>query len=170
MNALRCAAAFAAIAFAVVAASPRAMAGPPSAVFSFTVNSSGNIDFPVSDLTTPLLAGSQSYSYTMKVRTSASTGYVQLNAPTMTGTAGNSIPFGAFHAVCTAQSDSAGMFGSLGTVQLAASAVNCASLAPSTTSTITFTVTLYLDDTPDATAFTADTYANGTMTLTVNMP
>jgi hypothetical protein len=135
---------------------------------SFTTSSSGNIAFTVPDLTNVALPGSQSYAYVLSIRTSPLPGSV--TAPIINGTGGNKIPQSAFQAQCTATSDPGGLFTSSGMVRLSASAVTCATVAANGNNTINFTVTLYLDCTPDASSFTADTYTNASMSVTANAP
>ncbi len=139
-------------------------------IFSFTTSSSGNITFSVPDLSNVALPGSQSYAYALSIRTSPLQGSVTITAPLITGTAGNTIPQAAFQAQCTATSDPGGIFTSSGMVRLSASAVTCGTVTANSNNTINFTVTLYLDCTPDASSFTADTYANASMSVTANAP
>jgi hypothetical protein len=137
---------------------------------SFTTSSSGAISFAVPSLVNPAQPGSQTYNYTLSIRTSPLPGSVTVTAPTITGTAGNSVPKTAFLASCSATSDPGGIFTSSGMVRLSGSAVTCATIAASSNNTVHFTLTLYLDDTPDASSFTADTYASGTLSITANAP
>jgi hypothetical protein len=139
-------------------------------IFSFTTSSSGNITFAVPSLANAALPGSQSYAYALQIRTSPLQGSVTITAPLITGTGGNTIPQSAFQAQCTATSDPGGLFTSSGLVRLSASAVTCGTVAANGNNTINFTVTLYLDCTPDASSFTADTYANANMSVTANAP
>ena len=160
--------------FAAAAALVAACALPASAasskIFSFAATSSGNITFAVPDLANPLLAGSQAYGFSLNFRTSPTPGTIAVTAPAILGTSGNSIAAGAFHALCGATSDPSGLFTSSGTVQLSGSAVTCGTLAANGSETLTFNVTLYLDDTTDGTCFTADTYTSAPLTVTVNLP
>jgi hypothetical protein len=137
---------------------------------SFTTSSSGSIAFTVPDLTNVALPGSQSYAYVLSIRTSPLPGSVTITAPIISGTTGNKIPQAAFQAKCTATSDPGGLFTSSGMVRLSASAVTCGTVAANGNNTINFTVTLYLDCTPDASSFTADTYTNASMSVTANAP
>lgn len=137
---------------------------------SFTTSSSGPIAFSVPSLANPAQPGSQTYAYTLSIRTSPLPGSVTVTAPAITGTAGNTIPASAFQASCVATSDIGGIFTSSGMVRLSGSAVNCATIAANSNNTVNFTLTLYLDDTPDASSFTADTYASGTLSVTANAP
>ncbi len=139
-------------------------------IFSFTTSSSGNIAFTVPNLSSVALAGSQSYAYALSIRTSPLQGSVTITAPLINGTGGNSIPQSAFQAQCTATSDPGGLFTSSGLVRLSASAVTCGTVAANGNNTINFDVTLYLDCTPDAASFTADTYASANMSVTANAP
>ena len=139
-------------------------------ITSFTTSSSGNIAFTVPSLANVALPGSQSYAYVLKIRTSALPGSVTITAPLITGTGGNTIPQSAFQAKCTATSDPGAIFTSSGMVRLSASAVTCGTVAANSNNTVNFTVTLYLDCTPDASSFTADTYANASMSVTANAP
>ncbi|MEA2664210.1 MAG: hypothetical protein QOI11_1154 [Candidatus Eremiobacteraeota bacterium] len=137
---------------------------------SFTTGSSGSIAFVVPSLVNPAQPGSRTYAYTLSIRTSPLPGSVTVSAPAITGTAGNSVPKAAFLASCSATSDPGGIFSSSGMVRLGAAAVTCATIAANANDTVNFTLTLYLDDTPDASSFTADTYASGTLSITANAP
>lgn len=137
---------------------------------SFAPTSTGAINFVVHDISTLQQTGSQSYSFTLDGRTGDLPGTITVTAPSIVGTGGNTIPAGAFSASCTATSDPLGWFSSTGTVRLGTSPVTCANLALRVQEVLQFQVTVFLDDTPDATAFTADTYATGTMSVTVNVP
>jgi len=139
-------------------------------IFSFTTSSSGNIAFTVPNLSNAALPGSQSYAYTLQIRTSPLQGSVTVTAPLITGTGGNTIPQSAFLAQCTATSDPGALFTSSGMVRLSASAVTCATIAANGNNTINFNVTLYLDCTPDASSFTADTYGTAAASVTANAP
>jgi hypothetical protein len=139
-------------------------------ITSFTTSSSGNIAFTVPNLTNAALPGSQPYAYTLQIRTSPLQGSVTITAPLITGTGGNTIPQSAFLAQCTATSDPGALFTSSGMVRLSSSAVTCGTVAANGNNTIQFNVTLYLDCTPDASSFTSDTYAGGTMSVTANAP
>ncbi len=81
-------------------------------------------------------------------------------------------PKTAFYALCSASSDPSGIFSSNGTVQLSASAVTCATIASnSKNKTVTFSVSLFLDDTADATAFPGDpAYTAANLSVTANAP
>jgi hypothetical protein len=139
-------------------------------IFSFTTSSSGNIAFTVPNLSSVALAGSQSYAYALSIRTSPLQGSVTITAPLINGTAGNKISQSAFQAQCTATSDPGGIFTSSGLVRLSASAVTCGTVAANSNNAVNFNVTLYLDCTPDASSFTADTYTNASMSVTANAP
>ena len=139
-------------------------------IFSFTTSSSGNIAFAVPGLSNAALPGSQSYAYALSIRTSGLQGTVTITAPIINGTGGNKIPQSAFQAQCTATSDPGAIFTSSGLVRLSASAVTCGTVAANGNNTINFNVTLYLDCTPDASSFTADTYTNANMSVTANAP
>ncbi|HEV2739118.1 MAG TPA: hypothetical protein VGU66_11115 [Candidatus Elarobacter sp.] len=139
-------------------------------IFSFTTSNSGNITFTVPGLSNVALPGSQSYAYALSIRTSPLQGTVTITAPLINGTAGNKIPQSAFQAQCTATSDPGGIFTSSGLVRLSASAVTCGTVAANSNNSINFDVTLYLDCTPDASSFTADTYTNALMSITANAP
>jgi hypothetical protein len=156
------------IAMAACAAVPAQAAS--GKINSFTTTSSGSITFAVPDLTNSALPGSQSYAYTLSIRTSGLPGSVTITAPLITGTGGNTIPQSAFQAKCTATSDPGALFTSSGMVRLSASAVTCGTVAANGNNTIKFDVTLYLDCTPDASAFTADTYGSASMSVTANAP
>jgi hypothetical protein len=141
-----------------------------SQINAFSATSSGSIAFTVNGLSSPLLAGSQSYGFSLNFRSSPTPGTISVTAPSIVGTGGNSIRAGAFHALCSATSDSSGLFTSSGTVQLSSSAVTCGTIAANGQETLAFRVTLYLDDTTDATCFTADTYTAASLVVTVNLP
>ena len=139
-------------------------------IVSFTPTSSGSIAFTVSDLTKPALPGSQGYGFSVQLITAISPGTLTLTAPTIAGTGANSISRSAFSASCVATSDPNALFTSAGTVRLGASAVTCGTFAANATGTVKFTVNLFLDDTADSTAFSADTYSAGSLAVTVNAP
>jgi hypothetical protein len=164
----RSATALAAVLAMMMCASPALAAS--GKINSFTTSSSGGIAFTVPDLTNVALPGSQSYAYALSIRTSPLQGSVTITAPIINGTAGNKIPQAAFQAKCTATSDPGGIFTSSGMVRLSASAVTCGTVAANSNNAISFTVTLYLDCTPDASSFTADTYTNASMSVTANAP
>ncbi|MEA2720057.1 MAG: hypothetical protein QOJ39_1921 [Candidatus Eremiobacteraeota bacterium] len=156
--------------FAVAAAAPRP-ADAAGFISSFTKTSTGSITYAVNDISDPQLAGSQSYGFALTASTSSTHGSVTLTAPAIQGTSTNKIPPAAFSAICTATSDTNGIFTSLGLVRLGASAVSCGQLATFANGTVRFTVTLYLDDTAaSASAFTADTYASSSLTVVANAP
>jgi len=161
---------------ALLAAAALVLVRPPDAeaaagkIFSFTTGNSGAIAFTVPSLANAAQPGSQTYAYALSIRTSPLPGSVTVTAPTITGTAGNSIPKTAFQASCTVTSDPGGIFTSSGMVRLSAGAVTCGTISANANNTVNFTLTLYLDDTPDASSFTADTYAGGTLTMTANAP
>lgn len=156
---------------AALAACLTAPAGAAAKINSFTQLCSGNISFTVVDISQPLMPGSQSCSFSLDISTNANQGSVTLTAPAITGSTG-SIPQGAFHAVCTATTNPGGIFTSSGTVQLSSTAVTCGTISSNQTNqTIVFSVTLYLDDTGDATAFPADpTYKAANLAVTANAP
>lgn len=139
---------------------------------SFTKLCSGSISFSVVDITQPQLPGSASCSFTLDVTTSANQGSITLTAPKITGSTGATIPQNAFYALCSASSDPSGIFSSNGTVQLSASAVTCATIASnSKNKTVTFSVSLFLDDTADATVFPGDpAYTAANLSVTANAP
>lgn len=139
-------------------------------ITSFTKTSAGSIAFVVPDLSSAAQPGSPAYGFALQVKTTALPGSITIAAPAITGTAGNSISKQAFFASCAATSDPGGIFTSSGMVRLGVAAVQCATIASNKNNTVNFTVTLYLDDTDDATAFTADTYASGTLAVTANAP
>lgn len=139
-------------------------------IFSFTTGNSGAISFAVPGLADPALPGSQTYAYALNIRTSPLPGSITVTAPTITGTAGNSVPAAAFLASCSATSDPGGIFSSSGMVRLSGTAVTCGTISANASNTVNFTLTLYLDDTDGASAFSADTYASGTLSITANAP
>ncbi len=149
---------------------PLGAAAAAGKIFSFTTGNSGAIAFTVPSLVSAAQPGSQSYAYALSIRTSGLPGSVTVSAPTITGTLGNSVPTSAFQAACSATSDPGGIFTSSGMVRLGAGPVTCATVAANANNTVNFTLTLYLDDTPDASSFTADTYASGTLSITANAP
>jgi len=129
------------------------------------------ISFTVAGLTNPQLPGSTTCAFKLKITTDANEGTVTLTAPAITGSTG-SIPAGAFYGNCTATTNPSGIFTSSGTVQLASTPVTCGTIAANTSNkTIDFTVTLYIDETPDATSFPGDpAYVNSNLAVTANAP
>ncbi len=153
-----------------VALRPLGAVAAPGKIFSFSTSSSGAIAFTVPNLSSAAQPGSQTYAYALSIRTSPTPGSVTVSAPAINGTAGNAIPQAAFLASCSATSDPGGIFTSSGTVRLGAAPVTCATIATNATNTVNFSLTLYLDDTPDASSFSADTYTNGLLSITANAP
>ncbi len=149
---------------------PLGAAAAAGKIFSFTTGNSGSIAFVVPSLVNPAQPGSQTYAYALDIRTSALPGSVTVSAPAINGTAGNTVPKTAFLASCTATSDPGGIFSSSGMVRLSTAAVTCGTISANANNTVNFTLTLYLDDTPDASSFSADTYASGSLTITANAP
>jgi hypothetical protein len=141
-------------------------------IHSFTKICTGSISFSVVDITHPQLPGSASCSFSLDITTSANQGSITLTAPKIIGSSGATISQSAFYALCSASSDPSGIFSSSGTVQLSASAVTCATIASnSNNKTVTFSVSLFLDDTADATAFPGDpAYASANLSVTANAP
>ncbi|HEX3550309.1 MAG TPA: hypothetical protein VHT53_08040 [Candidatus Elarobacter sp.] len=161
-----------AVAAALAAAAfPAAAFASTGTIWSFSSSGSSTLTFAVSDMAEPsMLPTSGAASFTLLATTSASTGTVTVQAPTVTGASGDTIAASAFTAKCTATSDSAGMFTSSGTVRLTSSAVTCGTLAANKTGQIAFTVTLTLDDTGDVHGFPADTFASGSLKVAANVP
>jgi hypothetical protein len=149
---------------------PLGAAAAAGKITTFTTAGSGAIAFVVPSLASAAQPGSKTYAYTLTIRTSPLPGSVTVTAPAINGTAGNTVPKTAFLASCTATSDPGGIFSSSGMVRLGAAAVTCGTVAANANNTVNFTLTLYLDDTPDASSFTADTYANGPLSITANAP
>jgi len=160
-----------AIAFIWLATFGRADAAA-AAIHSFTKLCAGSISFSVVDITQSQLPGSQSCSFSLDITTSPNQGSITITAPKITGSTGVTIPQTAFYALCSASSDPSGIFSSSGTVQLSASAVTCATIASKTTNkTVVFSVSLFLDDTSDATAFPADpAYTAANLSVTATAP
>ncbi len=160
-----------AVAFLSIAAFGRADAAAGK-ITTFTKLCSGSIDFSVVDITHSQLPGSQSCSFTLEITTSANQGSITLVAPKITGSTGATIPQTAFYALCSASSDPSGIFSSSGTVHLSSSAVTCATIASSEKNkTVTFSVSLFLDDTEDATAFPGDpAYVAANLSVTADAP
>jgi hypothetical protein len=170
-------AAFAAVVIAAVAlcAGPRPAAaqsqGSLGLIQSFTKTSTGSITFAVQNIAAPALAGSQAYGFSLTVQTGNLPGSITLTAPTVTGTAGNSIPRAAFSASCVATLDQSAIFTSLGVVRLGASPVSCGTISAQSGGQLNFNVTLYIDKMASAAgAFSADTYASGLLSVTANAP
>lgn len=141
-------------------------------IHSFTKLCTGSISFSVVDITHSQLPGSASCSFSLDITTSANQGTITVTAPKITGSSGATIPQNAFYALCSASSDPSGIFSSSGTVQLSASAVTCATIASRTANkTVTFSVSLFLDDTADTTAFPGDpAYVAANLSVTANAP
>ena len=150
----------------------RAQAATPK-IHSFTnlCGATTAISFTVTDDTQTRMPGSATCSFSLDITTGPNQGSVTLTAPSITGSTGV-IPGNAFWASCSATSDPSAIFTTLGTVQLGSSAVSCATIAANTNNkTVTFVVTLYLDDTPDATAFPGDpAYVSAKLAVTANAP
>ncbi|MGH7716678.1 MAG: hypothetical protein ACREML_11860, partial [Vulcanimicrobiaceae bacterium] len=139
---------------------------------SFTTICSGNISYDVTDDTHTRLPGSQSCTFSLNVTTDANQGAVTLTAPKIKSTDGAKISQNAFWATCSANSDPSGIFSSIGLVQLGTGAVTCATISShATNKTVSFSVTLYLDDTPDSSAFPGDpAYASANLKVTASAP
>lgn len=169
MSPVRTAAALLAVLFVgFLAARPADAAG---SISSFTKTSSGSITYTVGGITQPELAGSEAYGFSLIVQTGSTHGSVTLTAPAINGTSTNKIPAAAFSATCTATSDTNGIFTSLGTVRLSTTPVSCGQLSAFSSGTVRFVVALYLDETAaSASAFTADTYTSGSLSVIANAP
>lgn len=139
-------------------------------IISFTQLTAGGINYTVNGLTNNRLSGSQTIDFSLHIHTTALAGSVTLGAPPVTGTGGNSITKGAWWASCTVVSDPGGLFTSSGIVQLGAGNVTCATIASTSNNTVQFAVSLFLDETPDVTSFTSDTYSSGLLGVTANAP
>ena len=141
-------------------------------IHSFTKLCTAGISFTVVDITHSQLPGSASCSFSLDITTSANQGSITVTAPKITGSTGATISQNAFYALCSASSDPSGIFSSSGTVQLSASAVTCATIASNENNkTVVFSVSLFLDDTADATAFPGDpAYVAANLSVTVNAP
>jgi len=141
-------------------------------ITTFTKLCSGSINFSVVDITHTQLPGSQSCSFSLEITTSANEGSITLTAPKIIGSTGVTISQNAFYALCSASSDPSGIFSSSGTVQLGANPVTCATIASKQKNqTVTFSVSLFLDDTADATTFPGDpAYAGANLTVTADAP
>lgn len=140
-----------------------------SRIFAFTP-SSGTIDFSgltfgASQASTPILT-----TFTLNFRTSGTPGTITIMAPTINGTAGNSIPQSAFLAKCTRNSDPNGDFTTSGVVRLGAAPVTCGTVVPGISDTFTFDVTITIDGSADASSFTGDTYTPGSLIVTATLP
>lgn len=142
----------------------------PGFIFGFTNLTPGTMSFTVPDLTNNRLPASQTVDFQLTALVGTLGGNVTLSAPAITGTAGNSINPGAWYASCVASSDPGGLFTSLGMVQLGLGNVSCGNLNAATLGQLQFTISLYLDTTPDSTSFPADIYASAPLTVTVNAP
>ena len=162
---------FFAVAFIAIATFGRADAAAGK-ITSFTKLCSGSISFSVVDITHSQLPGSQSCSFSLEITTSANQGSITITAPTVTGSTGATIPQTAFYVLCSASSDPSGIFSSSGTVHLSTSAVTCATIASKTKNqTVVFSVSLFLDDTSDASAFPADpAYTAANLSVTATAP
>jgi hypothetical protein len=170
MNMLRMWPAAAATAVAFAATTVPASAAT-AVIFAFTNGGSGTVTFAVADMSQSAMpATSGAPSYTLIAQTSSSTGSITLTAPTVRGASGAVIPATAFQAKCTETSDNQNMFTTTGLVRLASSPVSCGTLAPNVLGSVTFTISLYLDDTGDANGFPADTYTSGSLSVTANVP
>jgi hypothetical protein len=141
-------------------------------ITTFTQLCSGGISFSVVDITHSRLPGSQSCSFSLEITTSANQGSITVTAPKITGSTGATISQTAFYALCSASSDPSGIFSSSGTVQLSASAVTCATIASQEKNkTVTFSISLFLDDTADASTFSGDpAYAAANLSVTADAP
>jgi hypothetical protein len=141
-------------------------------ITSFTKLCTGSIAFSVVDITHSQLPGSEACSFSLQITTSANQGSITVTAPTVTGSTGAKISQTAFYALCSASSDPSGIFSSSGTVRLSSSAVTCGTIASnSNNKTVTFSVSLFLDDTADATSFPGDpSYTATSLTVTANAP
>lgn len=160
-----------AVAFISLATFGRADAAAAT-IHSFTKLCSGSIGFTVVDITQSQLPGSASCSFSLDITTTANQGSITVTAPKITGSTGATIPQTAFYALCSASSDPAGIFSSSGTVQLSANAITCATIASnSKNKTVVFSVSLFLDDTSDATAFPGDpAYVAANLSVTATAP
>jgi hypothetical protein len=160
-----------AVAFLSIAAFGHADAAAGK-ITTFTKLCSGSINFTVVDITHSQLPGSQACSFSLEITTSANQGLITIVAPKITGSTGATIPQTAFYALCSASSDPSGIFSSSGTVQLSSSAVTCATItSKSKNKTVTFSVSLFLDDTADATTFPGDpAYTAANLSITADAP
>lgn len=162
---------FAAATVCVLALAPaNARAG---VITTFAPTSSGPIAFAVADVSDPALVANQAYSFNLTLAVGALPATIALTAPRVVGTSANTVPYGAYHATCSLGTNNltVGSFVSSGNVALAMGSVTCATLAPLTTGTITFIVTLTLDTGTGPNAFAADTYTNPSpLLVTVNAP
>ncbi|HTX02633.1 MAG TPA: hypothetical protein VMD07_03045 [Candidatus Acidoferrales bacterium] len=160
------------ISIALIAAVASRSDAATGKITTFTKLCSGSISFSVVDITHAQLPGSESCSFSLEITTSANQGSITVTAPVVTGSTGAKISQNAFYALCSASSDPSGIFSSSGTVQLGSSAVTCATIASSSKNkTVTFSVSLFLDDTADATAFPGDpAYTATSLSVTANAP
>jgi len=133
---------------------------PTSASISFTV-----LGFSAAQASAPIVT-----TYTINFRTSPTPGTIQISAPIINGTAGNSIPQSAFLAKCTRNSDPNGDFTTSGTVRLGATPVTCGTVVAGTSDSFTFDVAITIDGSADASSFTGDTYSSGSLIVTANLP
>jgi len=161
---------FAVVLIAVATIEPAGAATPT--IHSFTKLCSGSIGYSVVDIAQTRMPGTQSCSFSLDITTTANQGSVTVTAPTIVGSTGATIPPNAFYALCSASSDPSGIFTSSGTVQLGSSAVTCATIASNEKNkTVVFSVSLFLDDTSDATAFPGDpAYTAANLSVTANAP
>jgi len=140
-------------------------------IHSFTKLCSGSITYTVIDLSQPLMPGTQTCSFALKITTGANPGSITLSAPAILGTTGT-ISSGAWWATCTASSDPAGIFSSSGSVQLTSAGTTCATISSNQINqSVSFNVALFLDDTPDSTSFPGDPgYGSSNLAVTANAP
>lgn len=154
-----------------LASAPGPALAANGSIGQFTKTSTGNITFSVQDVASPALVGTPAYGFNLLIQTGSTQGSITITAPAIVGTAGNTILRSAFSASCTATSDPNGTFTSLGIVRLGVTAVTCAQIDPGQSTQIRFDVTLYIDKMANAAgAFSADTYASGSLTVTANAP
>jgi len=109
-------------------------------------------------------------TFTLNFRTSGTPGTIAITAPTINGTAGNSIPQAAFLAKCTRNADPNGDFTTSGVVRLGAAPVTCGTVVPGISDTFTFDVTITIDGSADASSFTGDAYTSGSLIVTATLP
>lgn len=153
----------------------RAAAGPTAtvgAIGSFTQLCTGSISYSVVDIAQTRMPGSQACTFYLVVTTGANPGSVTVTAPKIVGSTGATIPQSAFYALCSVVYDPSGIFSSSGTVQLSASAVSCGKIASNQANkTLLFSVSLFLDDTADATSFAGDpAYTSANLSVTATAP
>lgn len=142
----------------------------PGFIFGFTKLTPGTMTFAVPDLTNNRLPASQTVDFQLTALVGTLGGNVTLSAPPIMGTSGTSISPGAWYASCAASSDPGGVFTTLGMVELGPGNVSCGNLNAVTLGQVQFTISLYLDASPDSTSFPADIYASAPLTVTVNAP